>query len=176
MIIIYNYRHMMIHLSFAVGFGCNIGHEDSIVRKLYLMMVDRTKMQFTYLQLFFFNHLLIYVSNQHKINLCLIFFILRKKFGLIRIIEKETKFLIIMNRLLWNFFQASIGYHQRPTLFFGFFGILRLVNNFICQIQIICSSYLSLQVALKSLFLWFHLADPYGTAILRTLPLVSELE
>lgn len=107
MIIIYNYRHMMIHLSFAVGFGCNIGHEDSIVRKLYLMMVDRTKMQFTYLQLFFFNHFLIYVSNQHKINLCLIFFILRKKFGLIRIMEKETKFLIIMNRLLWNFFSSK---------------------------------------------------------------------
>ena len=60
MIIIYNHGHMMIHLSFAGGFGCNIGCKDSIIRKLHLMMVDRTKMQFTYLQIFFFNHLLMF--------------------------------------------------------------------------------------------------------------------
>ena len=34
----------MIHLSFACGFGCNIGNEDSIVRKLHLMMVYMTSL------------------------------------------------------------------------------------------------------------------------------------
>ena len=90
MIIIYNHGHMMIHLSFAGGFGCNIGCKDSIVRKLHLMMVDRTKMQFTYLQLFFSLTIYLYFKlsqNKFVSN----FFILRKKFGLIRIMEKEKK-------------------------------------------------------------------------------------
>ena len=78
MIIIYNHGHMMIHLSFAGGFGCNIGCKDSIVRKLHLMMVDRTKMQFTYLQLFFSLTIYLYFKlSQNKFVSK--FFILKKE-------------------------------------------------------------------------------------------------